>query len=221
MDTIPIWSYIIDSAESVVTIIAIAIAAIFAWRNGIIFRQRSPHINITHEISHRAVSEGYIHIAATLNLHNGSNVKVEFRDALFVSQHLAALPDAEVESLYYDVPDEHQQVEEPFAIQWGKLEEIWSRWDKDEFSVEPGETAAYTVEFVTPREVESVLITTYLYNSRTMGKIDNTLDSPVRAQKQKRRFLRWLDVEGPRGWTRVTAYDIVPNYLEIGIRENE
>ena len=220
METTPIWATIIDNVESVVTVAAILIAGFFAWRNGIIFRHRSPHININHEISHRALSEGYNHLAVTLNLHNGSNVKVEFRDALFVLQVLAPMPDAEVEGLYYDV-SEYQQVEEPFAVQWDKLEEIWSRWGKDEFTVEPGETAAHTIEFVVPLDVASVLITTYLYNSRTMGKIDNALDTPVLAPKQKRRLLRRLDAEGPRGWTRVTAFDIVPNYLEIGIRENE
>ena len=209
MDTTPIWAIIIDSAESIVTVVAIVIAGIFAWRNGIIFRHRSPHINITHEVSHRAVSEEYIHLAVTLNLDNGSNVKVEFRDALFVLQHLAPMADAEVEDLYYDVP-EHQQVEEPFAIQWEKLEEIWCRWDKDDFSVEPGETKAYTIEFVVHSDVASVLITTYMYNSRTMGKIDDDIESPIYANKQKRRLLRWREIEGPRGWPRVTAHGIVP-----------
>ena len=209
METTPIWAIIFDGAESIVTVAAIVAAGIFAWRNGIIFRQRSPHINITHEISHRAVSEEYIHLAVTAELHNGSNVKVEFRDALFVLQLLAPLPDAEVENLYYDVP-EHPQVEEPFAIQWEKLEEIWSRWDKDELSAEPGETKAYTIEFVVHSDdVASVLITTYMYNSRTMGKIDDDIDSPINAKKQRRRLLRWREVEGPRGWTRVTAHDIV------------
>ena len=230
MGTTPIWSYIIDNAEAVVTIInsaeaaltiiAIVIAGIVAWRNGIIFRHRSPHINITHEVNHRAVSDRYNHLAVTITLHNSSRVKVEFRDGLFVLQQVAPMGDDEVERLYYSAPED-PQTEDPFAIQWETLEEIWSRWNKDEFSVEPGETATYTVEFATSWVVESVLITTYLYNSRTMGKIDNALDSPVVAPKQKRRLLRWLDVEGSRGWTRVTAYDIVPNYLEIGIRENE
>lgn len=149
-------------------------------------------------------------------------MKVEFRDALFVLQDIGPMSDDEVESLYYAVPEyqqsECQQVEEPFAVQWDKLEEIWSRWNKDEFSVEPGETAAHTVEFVIPMDAASVLITTYVYNSKTMGKINDELDSPVNAQKQKRGLLRWREVEGPRGWTRVTAYDII---FEIGVQEDE
>ena len=213
IETTPIWAIIIDSAESIVTVAAIVIAGVFAWRNGIIFRHRSPHIDITHEVTHRAVSEGYIHLAVTINLHNGSNVKVEFRDALFVLQLLAPMPDGEIERLYYDVP-EHPQTEEPFAVQWDKLEEIWSRWDKDEFSVEPGETAAHTIEFVVPSDVASVLVTTYMYNSRTMSKINDDIDSPINAQKQKRRLMRWREAEGPRGWTRVTAHDIVLEELE-------
>lgn len=213
MENTPIWAIIIDSAESFVTIIAIAIAGFFAWRNRSIFRHRSPHIDISHDITHRATSESYVHLAVTINLHNGSNVKVEFRDALFVLQILAPMTDSEVEGLYYEIP-QNQQVEEPFAVQWDKLEEIWSRWDKDEFSVEPGETAAHTTEFVVPSDVASVLITTYMYNSKTMGKINDDINSPISAYKQKRTLLRWREVEGPRGWTRVTAYDIVLEEME-------
>ena len=223
MGTTPIWSYIIDNAEAVVTIInsaeaaltiiAIVIAGIVAWRNGIIFRHRSPHINITHEVTHRAISAGYIHLAVTINLYNTSRVKVELRDAFFLLQRLSPMADASVEDLYYNT-SATPQTEDPFAIQWNKLEEIWSRWDKDDFSVEPSETATYTIEFVVPEEVKSVLITTYMYNSRTMGNIDDALDSPIDAPKQKRRLLRWREVEGTRGWTRVTAHDIVLEEVE-------
>ncbi len=208
METTPIWSIIIDSAESVITVAAILVAGFFAWRNRNIFRHRSPHINITHDVTHRAISESYNHLAVTVELHNTSNVKVDFRDGLFVLQHLAPMPDDEVEPLYYDTPAS-PQTEAPFAIQWHNLEEIWNTWPADELSVEPGQTAAYTMEFVVPSDVDSVLITTFMYNSRTMGKVNDSIDSPINAQKQKRRLLRWHEVEGPRGWTRVTAHDIV------------
>ena len=208
MDTAPIWSYIIDSAESVFTIVAIAIAGIFAWRNGIIFRHRSPHIDITHEVTHRAISDRYNHLAVTVNLHNSSNVKVEFRDGLFVLQHLAPMPDEEVEYLY-DSASAYVYDEGMNVIQWDTLEEIWSAWNKDELSVEPGQTVAHTVDFLVPWDVESVLVTTYMFNSKTMGKINNNFVNPDDAPKQRNRLLRWREVEGPRGWTRITAHDIL------------
>ena len=213
MDTAPIWSYIIDSTESVFTIVAIVIAGVFAWRNGIIFRHRSPHIDITHDVTHRAISDGYNHLAVTINLHNSSNVRVEFRDGLFALQHLAPMPDDEVEYLYYNAPG-YVHNEGMNAIQWDTWEEIWSEWDNDELSVEPGQTITHTVEFVIPWYVNSVLITTYMYNSRSVGKIDDSLNTPDNAPKQNRKLLRWLDVEGPRGWTRVTAHDIVLEDIE-------
>lgn len=213
MEATPIWAIIFDSAESIVTVAAIVAAGIFAWRNGIIFRQRSPHINITHEISHRAVSSSYNHIAVTMNLHNSSNVKVEFRDGLFALQHLAPMEDEIVEDLYNNAP-EYVHNESMNAIQWETWEEIWSEWDKDELSVEPGQTVAHTVEFVVPWDVESVLITIYMFNSRTMGKIANSFDNPDDAPKQKHKLLFWREIEGPRGWPRVTAYDMVPFEFE-------
>ena len=208
METTPVWALIIDSAESIVTVVAIVIAGIFAWRNGIIFRQRSPHIDIIHEVTHRAISDSYNHLAVTVELHNTSNVKMEFRDGLFALQRLARMEDDVVEDLYENAPV-YVRGGGMNAIQWETIEEIWSEWSKDELSVEPGQTATHTIEFVVPWDIEPVLITTYMFNSRTMGKIANSFDNPDNAPKQKRKLLFWQEIEGPRGWPRVTAHDMV------------
>lgn len=97
MDTFQFWTITI---ESVITIIAIVIAGIFAWRNGIIFRHRSPHINIAHDVTHRFISPSYTHLIVTATLHNSSRVKVEFRDGFVVLQKIAPLDDDELTQLY-------------------------------------------------------------------------------------------------------------------------
>lgn len=207
MDTFQFWTITI---ESVITIIAIVIAAIFAWRNGIIFRHRSPHINISHEITHRFISPSYTHLIVTATLHNSSRVKVEFRDGLFILQKIAPLNDAEVTQLYAQSLDDaavaNEELNDP---QWETLDEIWSVWDKDDLIVEPGSTVGLTIEFIVPKSIEAVLITTYLYNIRVMGKIDSVFADIGDAPKRKHWLLRWREVEGTRGWTRTSLYDIV------------
>lgn len=208
MDTLQFWTLTI---ESVITIIAIVIAGIFAWRNGIIFRHRSPHINITHEITHRFISPSYTHLIVTATLRNSSRVKVEFRDGLFILQKIAPLNDDEVTQLYAQSLDSGISAnnEESQDIQWETLDEIWSVWNKDDLIVEPGSTIALTIEFIIPKAIQSVLITTYLYNTRVMGKIDNAFTNIDDAPKRKHWLLRWRELEGSRSWTRTTAYDII------------
>lgn len=208
MDTFQFWTITI---ESVITIIAIVIAGIFAWRNGIIFRHRSPHINIAHDVTHRFISPSYTHLIVTATLHNSSRVKVEFRDGLFILQKIAPLNDDEVTQLYTQSLDDAVSAnnEEGKDIQWETLDKLWIVWDKDELIVEPGASAALTIEFIVPKTIQAVLITTYLYNTRVMGKIDNAFADIDDAPKRKHWLLRWRKVEGTRGWTRTSAYDIV------------
>lgn len=207
MDTFQFWTITI---ESVITIIAIVIAGIFAWRNGIIFRHRSPHINIAHDVTHRFISPSYTHLIVTATLHNRSRVKVEFRDGLFILQKIAPLNDDEVTQLYAQFSDDAVSASEGAEdIQWETLDKLWIVWDKDELIVEPGASAALTIEFIVPKTIQAVLITTYLYNTMVMGKIDNAFADIDDAPKRKHWLLRWREVEGTRGWTRTSAYDIV------------
>lgn len=196
----------IGLVESIVTIVAVLTAGVIAWRNGIIFRHRSPHINITHDITHRVISPRYTHIAVTATLHNRSRVKLEFYDGLLVAQNLAPLSNEEVEDLYSetfgDISDER------FGhFPWETLEEFRYSWDRGDFIVEPGEAKPLTFEFVVGDEIKAVLITTYLYNERAVGRLSATFGGYV-PSKRKRLLLRWQEVEGPIGWMRASPYDI-------------
>lgn len=206
MDTFQFWTITI---ESVITIIAIVIAGIFAWRNGIIFRHRSPHINIAHDVTHRFISPSYTHLIVTATLHNSSRVKVEFRDGFVVLQKIAPLDDDELTQLYAQSFDDAVSANaDAEDIQWETLDEIRGVWNKDELIVEPGSVATLTIEFIVPKDIQAVLITTYLYNTRVMGKIDNAFTDIDDAPKRKHWLLRWREIEGTRGWTRTSAYDI-------------
>lgn len=206
-----VWGYVISNIgiiQSVVNIAAVVVVGVAAWRNGIIFRHRSPHIDITHDITHRKISDSYTHIAVTATLYNSSRVKVEFFNGLFVAQKVAPLEDdEEVEDLYKEPPEEVSAIGRSIDFPWQILEDVQSSWDKDELIVEPGETMALTIEFVVDSDIEAVLITTYLYNVRAVGRLNETSDW-YNPPKRRKRLLRWLEEEGPDAWTRVSAYDI-------------
>ena len=194
--------------ESIGPIASVLKDVMIAWRNSIIFRHRSPYINITHDITHRVISPRYTHIAVTATLHNRSHVKVEFFNCLFVAQNLAPLSDEDVEGLYSEAFNDLSLSDEVFGtFPWETLEEFRYSWDKDELIVEPGETRALTIEFVVDNHIEAVLVTTYLYNERVVGRLSETSDW-YNPPKRNKRFLRRQEVEGPIVWIRTSPYDI-------------
>ena len=155
-------SYLSGVWQPFVTIIAIAIGGILAIFKFQVFRDFEPHLTISHSITHRPISDSYLHIAVTAHLKNSSKVHVEIRKGLFRLQHIAPASDAEVEALYADVfrDREHKY------LQWPTLDEAELTWNRDELIVEPGESHPETYEFIVSKDVESVFVYTYFHNSK-------------------------------------------------------
>lgn len=211
-DSIYLWVRI---TQAVVTIIAIMLGGLFAWRRGFIFRQWQPHVTISHDVTHRRVSSEHIHIEITAILYNSSRVKAEFWDGLFTVEQLAPVSDEYVEQLYGKTFVDKDRYEAP---EWHCLKEIRLEWKEEELIAEPGEKIAVTFEYIVPNHVQSILITTYFYNTRVMGKIPAEMN-PRDAEERKQLWFR--RISGPRGWIRTTAHDIViaggnPNLDENG-----
>lgn len=169
--------------QASVTAVAIAAGGVFAGVKLQIFRDFTPHLTISHEISHRAIGDSYIHIAVTANLHNSSRVRMDFREGLFRLQRIGPVSDDEMESLYAQVFIDNEYNH----LQWPTLDEIIFNWNQGELMVEPGESQPETYEFIVSAEVKSVVIYSYFYNSRP-SKLS----------------------QAP-GWGRATVYDII-NY---------
>ena len=197
----PVWS---RTAQALATIAAIVVGGILAWRNAHLFRSREPHVTISHQISHRYVGSEYVHLAVTTTLHNSSRVNVEFRDGAFTLQQIAPVSNEDIERLYAQVFVDGEQE----YLQWATLENTQRSWAEDEFVVEPGETETEIYEFIVSRDVDTVVITTYFYNSRVVGKIPAGTE-PQDAPRRKGRLRRWREVRGPLGWGRTTIYDIL------------
>ena len=69
--------------QSFATALAIVTGGIYALYKFQVFRTLEPHLTIEHRISHRRLSDSYVHIALTAMLHNSSRVHVELREGLF------------------------------------------------------------------------------------------------------------------------------------------
>ena len=197
------------TSQAIVTMIAVSVGGWFAWRNRHLFRFGQPHLTISHEITHRRVSPGYVQVTVTAILHNTSRVKVEIRDGLFAIQLIAPISDAEAEEIYAktfrDTLPNGTLVDQG-ALKWETLDDVRLSWNEEELIAEPGESATATFEYIVDSEVESLLITTYFYNSKAMGKIVDHID-PKDAGKTKH-WLFWKQ-PGPRGWVRTTPHDIL------------
>ena len=205
------WAYGARIVQGVFTVAAIFVGGVFAWRNAHIFRHSAPHVNVSHEIAHMFLSDEYVYIAVTATLHNTSRVNIEFLNGYSRIQQVTPIENEEIEELYVEAFLQTPETSEtPGYIQWPTLDFFSTSWEKDGLTVEPGEKETQAFEFIVSREVESVIITTYLYNSRVVGKIPVGMD-PRNASRLKGKLLRWREVNGPRGWDRISPYTIPRN----------
>ncbi len=195
------WLAIVGALATTAAVIG---GAIFAWRNTQIFRAKAPHVIITHEISHRLVGTQYVHIFVTAVLHNSSRVHIEFLDGFVALRQVSPVSDGDIERLYQQVfvAQEHGR------FQWFDLDILRHHWDQDSLLVEPGETETEIFDLVVGREVESVAITTYFYNSRVVDQVHVDGGSSV-VRRRRSKLCPWRRVRGPLGWGRTTVYDIL------------
>ncbi len=168
--------------QSSVTAVAIVAGGVFAYYKLQLFRDFEPHLSITHEISHRVISESYIHIGVTANLHSSSKVKVELRRAFFSIQVVSPLTDNKVENLYEEIFVKKSNKD----IQWRTLYNIPREWIKNELIIEPSESHQEISEFILSSDIEAIVIYTYFYNSKS---------SP--------------SAQSAEGWSATTIYDII------------
>ena len=195
------WLAIIGALATTAAVVG---GGLFAWRNTQIFRAKAPHVVITHEISHRPVGTQYVHIFVTAVLHNSSRVHIEFLDGFVALRQVSPVAEGDIERLYQQV----FVAQEQGRFQWFDLDLLRHHWDQDSLLVEPGETETEIFDLVVRRDVESVAITTYFYNSRVVVQVqDNGELSEVR--RRRRKLCPWRRVRGPLGWGRTTVYNIL------------
>lgn len=168
--------------QSSVTAVAIVAGGIFAYYKLQLFRDLEPHLTISHEVSHRPLSDSYVHVAVTANLYNSSKVHIDILTYTFQLQEVAPASDTEVERLYNDVFEDRYED----YFQWPVIGEIELNKEIGEMIIEPGETHRETFEFIVSTEIKAVMVYSYFENS-------------IHSQKP----------QTAEGWGATTIYDIV------------
>ena len=169
--------------QGLATVAAVALGALFAYRNSLLFRSFEPHLTVTQAVASRAVGTQYVHISVITTLHNTSKVKAEIREGFFQIHQIQPISDEDVEHLY----NQSFNSGAFSSIDWPVLDKIaWQR-GPGALVVEPGESHQEPCEFIVLKDVEAVLVYSYFYNR--------------------------LYIEGSQsaqGWTATTFYDVVP-----------
>ena len=179
--------------QSFVTVIALVTAGIWAYFRFRVFRTLQPHLYIRHRVTHRYLSESYLHIELTAIVRNTSRVHVELERGVAIVQEVAPISDAEAESLNEQAFDEDAA---PW-IPWPIIGRMQRAWQEPNLVVEPGAIHAETFEFVVLKwEDQSLLLYTYFYN--------------VEAQTHPK---------AKGGWSATTVYDVVGRHG--GLRAQE
>lgn len=174
-----------DIALAVVTILAIMVGGLIAAEKFELFRDFQPHLTVSHTLNHRYIGGSYVHIDVAAVLHNSSRVKVELSSGLFTLQEIAPVADDEE---LEDLLEARNLVAENLAFsQWPILDQFCCDWASAALIIEPGQTFQETIEFVISREITTVAIHSFFYNSR---------------------FTEGL--EQSEGWNVTTVYDIFP-----------
>ena len=68
---------LVSIVQGSVTAFAILAGGFFAAYKLEVFRDFASHLTITHAITHRAVSDSYVHISVSVTRHNGSRVTIK------------------------------------------------------------------------------------------------------------------------------------------------
>ena len=186
-DVAPIdrFGVVVGVVQPLVTVVVVIAGAAFAYRKLQLFRDFEPHLTVTQTLSHRPIGTRYVHVAVTSILQNSSKVRVEIREAFYQLYQIAPIDDDEIELLYNQTVGNRDD-DGILGIHWPELETLPRASDTHVLTIEPGETHYETGEFIISREVRTVLLYSYFFNSEYF---EHSHSAP--------------------GWTATTIYDIV------------
>ena len=125
-----------------------------------LFREFEPHVVVEHEVSHRSVSESYVHVSCAVTIRNTSKVAVRISRADFVLFSASLFDDKGIEILHdrdFDTPPGGQ-------FQWPTLDSFVRDWGGDGLVIEPGSVVVETSEFIVGREITSLIVYSHFEN---------------------------------------------------------
>jgi hypothetical protein len=163
------WKELADALQATATTLGILIGA--GWGLWLFYhrRERYPHINVDHQVSHWRIGE-YILIHVVVRITNVGVAIVRFRSAKAWAERLVPPPDHVAAAI--------SRNEDPVAdgaseISWELAADVIRTcdWSNAPREIEPGEKDEYIFDFVVPREVELIQVYSHFRNLAKRGDI--------------------------------------------------
>ena len=151
---------IVGITKDIVQIVAIVAAATWASYRFGLFRERIPRGAISHEVTHRPLTDSAIHLSLTVIFSNAGHVLWSFEPArqnLTTIQHVKPITSDHIMIL-----EQQRDVGPDIPYQWAR---IYERPLAAPLEVEPSDTERVNYEFIIDNAIESILI--YPHYGRT------------------------------------------------------
>ena len=144
---------VVGITKDIVQIVAIVSASVWATYRFGLFRERIPRGSISHEVTHRPLTDSTIHVSVTVIFSNAGNVLWSFEPT---NQNLTTIQ--QVKPLTSDrltVLEQQRSAQPDTPYQWTRIDE---RPLTASLEVEPSDTERVSYEFVIDNAIESILI---------------------------------------------------------------
>jgi len=152
-----------DIIQAILTSAAILVGGSWSYLLFVRRRQRYPRANLKHEITHRTIGDGFVLLSVAATITNNGEVLLSLASAeTRVQQVVPAPPDL----LAAAKKGKDPVVEGETEVQWPPLCSRRSKWDKDQFQIEPGESDRIQYDFILKDDVITVGVYTYLKNEK-------------------------------------------------------
>ena len=153
---------VLEVANHVVSVVAVLFGGFWGYLLFVKRRQKYPHANLVHHITHRPFGGGKTLLQVSVTISNTGEVLLSpvFAE-MRVQQLLPPLPDVVkcLEEGEDPVPDGDTEV------QWPQLKERKTTWPAGEFEIEPGESDQICYDFFVDSEVTTVEVYSHFRNA--------------------------------------------------------
>ncbi|MFB3779717.1 MAG: hypothetical protein ACE141_19010 [Bryobacteraceae bacterium] len=175
------WEDLATPASATANVIALGVAAVWAYMLFVRRRQKFPRANVEHRIAHWATGGGAFIVHVVVRITNVGEAVIRLKSMLVRIQQLLPTPPEVADAIAKDRDPVSDQESE---ISWPLIVERKCDWQKVRQEVEPGETEECHFDFVIPPELQKIEVYSYVGNIR----------------KRRREI----------GWNTTTMYSLTP-----------
>lgn len=141
---------------SLMTIGAILAGVIwFAWR-----RMRYPRATVEQKINHYHLDNGQILLRNAITVSNTGNVLLSIRRVIVRVQQILPIEGKVQDCINTALAKKHQEVS------WPEIDSKESRWNKNEFEIEPGEIDHLEFDFILGTEINLIQVYCHVKNQK-------------------------------------------------------